>query len=52
MTVEAMQFERDVFIWSNKKYIKSPLLVKNDGPIQKHRRYNNEIHGKVSKTFF
>ncbi|KHJ83718.1 hypothetical protein OESDEN_16580, partial [Oesophagostomum dentatum] len=36
---EATQFERDIWVWSNKKYIKSPILVRNDGPIQKHRRY-------------
>ncbi|VDM80642.1 unnamed protein product, partial [Strongylus vulgaris] len=35
---EATQFERDVWVWSNKKYIKNPILVRNDGPIQKHRR--------------
>ncbi|KAF1751032.1 hypothetical protein GCK72_017584 [Caenorhabditis remanei] len=48
MTVEAMQFERDVFIWSNKKYIKSPLLVKNDGPIQKHRRWFSQFYTENS----
>ncbi|CAL2045162.1 unnamed protein product [Caenorhabditis brenneri] len=48
MTVEAMQFERDVFVWSNKKYIKSPLLVKNDGPIQKHRRWFSQFYTENS----
>ncbi|CAO4379781.1 unnamed protein product [Caenorhabditis nigoni] len=48
MTVEAMQFERDVFIWSNKKYIKSPLLVRNDGPIQKHRRWFSQFYTENS----
>ncbi|CAB3400455.1 unnamed protein product [Caenorhabditis bovis] len=48
MTVESMQFERDVYVWSNKKYIKSPLLVRNDGPIQKHRRWFNQFYTETS----
>ncbi|CAI2354454.1 unnamed protein product [Caenorhabditis sp. 36 PRJEB53466] len=48
LTVEAMQFERDVYVWSNKKYIKSPLLVKNDGPIQKHRRWFSQFYTENS----
>uniref|UniRef100_A0A1I7U978 cholesterol 7-desaturase n=1 Tax=Caenorhabditis tropicalis TaxID=1561998 RepID=A0A1I7U978_9PELO len=48
MTVEAMQFERDVFVWSNKKYLKSPLLVRNDGPIQKHRRWYSQFYTENS----
>ncbi|CAI5455943.1 unnamed protein product [Caenorhabditis angaria] len=48
MTVEALQFERDVYIWSNKKYIKNPLLVRNDGPIQKHRRWFSQFYTENS----
>jgi len=33
------QFERDVPIWSNKIFLPNPLLVKEDGPIAKYRRW-------------
>ncbi|VDM57427.1 unnamed protein product [Angiostrongylus costaricensis] len=45
---EATQFERDVFIWSNKKYIKNPIVVRNDGPIQKHRRWYSQFYSENS----
>uniref|UniRef100_A0A8R1I2S2 cholesterol 7-desaturase n=1 Tax=Caenorhabditis japonica TaxID=281687 RepID=A0A8R1I2S2_CAEJA len=48
LAVEAMQFERDVYVWSNKKYLKSPLLVRNDGPIQKHRRWFSQFYTENS----
>ncbi|PAV91236.1 hypothetical protein WR25_09195 [Diploscapter pachys] len=41
MYSETSQFERDVHIWSNKTFIKSPLLAPNDGPINKFRRFNS-----------
>uniref|UniRef100_A0AC35EYK3 Cholesterol 7-desaturase n=1 Tax=Panagrolaimus sp. PS1159 TaxID=55785 RepID=A0AC35EYK3_9BILA len=30
---EANHFERDIFIWTNKRYVKNPLYCKDDGPI-------------------
>ncbi|KJH52421.1 rieske [2Fe-2S] domain protein [Dictyocaulus viviparus] len=45
---EATQFERDIFIWSNKKFIKNPLVVRNDGPIQKHRRWYSQFYKENS----
>ncbi|CAJ0954951.1 unnamed protein product, partial [Mesorhabditis belari] len=45
---EALQFERDVYIWSNKRFLKSPLLVKNDGPVQKHRRWYSQFYTEKS----
>jgi cholesterol 7-dehydrogenase len=33
------QFERDVPIWSNKIFLPNPMLVKEDGPISKYRRW-------------
>ncbi|KAH0615631.1 hypothetical protein JD844_005092 [Phrynosoma platyrhinos] len=43
---ECVQFERDVMIWNNKKYLSKPLLVKEDGPIQRHRRWYAQFYGK------
>ncbi|XP_042334599.1 cholesterol 7-desaturase nvd-like [Sceloporus undulatus] len=43
---ESVQFERDVMIWNNKKYLSKPLLVKEDGPIQRHRRWYAQFYGK------
>uniref|UniRef100_A0A0K0G4B4 cholesterol 7-desaturase n=1 Tax=Strongyloides venezuelensis TaxID=75913 RepID=A0A0K0G4B4_STRVS len=48
MISEAFQFERDIFVWSNKKYIKNPLYVKNDGPINKHRRWFSQFYSENS----
>ncbi|KAK5966469.1 Rieske domain-containing protein [Trichostrongylus colubriformis] len=48
LTSEATQFERDIWIWSNKKYIKNPLVVRNDGPIQKHRRWFSQFYKENS----
>uniref|UniRef100_A0A0N4ZMH8 cholesterol 7-desaturase n=1 Tax=Parastrongyloides trichosuri TaxID=131310 RepID=A0A0N4ZMH8_PARTI len=48
MLSEAFQFERDIFIWSNKKYIKNPLYVKNDGPINKHRKWFQQFYSENS----
>uniref|UniRef100_A0AC35U9G0 Cholesterol 7-desaturase n=1 Tax=Rhabditophanes sp. KR3021 TaxID=114890 RepID=A0AC35U9G0_9BILA len=45
---EAYQFERDIFMWSNKKYIKNPIYVKNDGPINKHRRWFSQFYSPNS----
>jgi len=33
------QFERDVPIWNNKTFVRSPWIVKQDGPIAKYRRW-------------
>uniref|UniRef100_A0AC35U5L9 Cholesterol 7-desaturase n=1 Tax=Rhabditophanes sp. KR3021 TaxID=114890 RepID=A0AC35U5L9_9BILA len=50
LIAEANQFERDIFIWANKKYIKNPLYVKNDGPIHKHRRWFSKFYTENSPT--
>ncbi|XP_075435417.1 cholesterol 7-desaturase nvd-like isoform X2 [Ascaphus truei] len=39
LKTECIQFERDVMIWNNKKYISKPLLVTEDSAIQRHRRW-------------
>ncbi|XP_077944358.1 cholesterol 7-desaturase nvd isoform X3 [Gasterosteus aculeatus] len=46
--VVARQFERDVMIWNNKKYISKPLLVKEDSAIQKHRRWFSQFYSENS----
>ncbi|MCJ8741186.1 hypothetical protein PDJAM_G00067900 [Pangasius djambal] len=48
LRAECIQFERDVMIWNNKKYISKPLLVKEDSAIQKHRRWYSQFYSENS----
>uniref|UniRef100_A0A3Q1BRJ1 cholesterol 7-desaturase n=1 Tax=Amphiprion ocellaris TaxID=80972 RepID=A0A3Q1BRJ1_AMPOC len=48
LKVESIQFERDVMIWNNKKYVSKPLLVKEDSAIQKHRRWFSQFYSENS----
>ncbi|CAG9530031.1 unnamed protein product [Cercopithifilaria johnstoni] len=45
---EAIHFERDIYVWNHKCYVKRPLLTKNDGPISKHRRWYNQFYSDNS----
>nr|XP_060613230.1 cholesterol 7-desaturase nvd-like [Anolis sagrei ordinatus] len=45
---ERVQFERDMMIWNNKQYLSKPLLVKEDGPIQRHRRWYAQFYSEGS----
>ncbi|KAM8934360.1 cholesterol 7-desaturase nvd-like [Pelodytes ibericus] len=51
LKAECTQFERDVMIWNNKKYISKPLLVKEDCAIQKHRRWFSQFYSDNSPRF-
>ena len=31
--------KNDIFIWENKKFTKTPFLVKGDGPMNKQRKW-------------
>ncbi|XP_063792207.1 cholesterol 7-desaturase nvd-like [Pseudophryne corroboree] len=48
LRAECIQFERDVMVWNNKKYISKPLLVKEDAAIQKHRRWFSQFYSENS----
>ncbi|OCT66861.1 cholesterol 7-desaturase nvd-like [Xenopus laevis] len=48
LKAECIQFERDVMIWNNKKYISKPMLVKEDAAIQKHRRWFSQFYSDNS----
>ncbi|KAM5146238.1 cholesterol 7-desaturase nvd-like isoform 1-T1 [Mantella aurantiaca] len=48
LTAECTQFERDVMVWNNKKYISKPLLVKEDSAIAKHRRWYSQFYSENS----
>ncbi|AWP14968.1 putative cholesterol desaturase daf-36-like [Scophthalmus maximus] len=48
LKAETIQFERDVMIWNNKKYISKPLIVKEDAAIQKHRRWFSQFYSENS----
>ncbi|XP_072310932.1 cholesterol 7-desaturase nvd [Eucyclogobius newberryi] len=45
---ECIQFERDVMVWNNKRYNPSPLLVKEDSAIQRHRRWFSQFYSENS----
>ncbi|KAM6430857.1 cholesterol 7-desaturase nvd-like isoform 1-T1 [Liasis olivaceus] len=45
---EGVQFERDVMIWNNKKFLSKPLLVKEDAAILKHRRWFSQFYSENS----
>lgn len=45
---ECVQFERDVMVWNNKKYNPSPLLVKEDSAILRHRRWFSQFYSDNS----
>ncbi|XP_078405784.1 cholesterol 7-desaturase nvd isoform X1 [Cetorhinus maximus] len=51
MKAECIQFERDVMIWNNKKYISKPLLVKEDSAIARHRRWYTQFYSQNSPHF-
>lgn len=46
-----IQFERDIPIWNNKRWVRAPMAVKEDGPILKYRRWTKQFYchegGKV-----
>ncbi|XP_061837073.2 cholesterol 7-desaturase nvd [Nerophis lumbriciformis] len=48
LKAESIQFERDVMVWNNKRYIAKPLLVKEDAAIQKHRRWYAQFYSENS----
>ncbi|XP_066436107.1 cholesterol 7-desaturase nvd-like [Eleutherodactylus coqui] len=48
LRAECIQFERDVMVWNNKKYISKPLLVKEDSAIQRHRRWYSQFYSANS----
>ncbi|XP_067825558.1 cholesterol 7-desaturase nvd [Heptranchias perlo] len=51
MMAECIQFERDIMIWNNKKYISKPLLVKEDSAIARHRRWYAQFYSENSPRF-
>uniref|UniRef100_A0A3Q2QRF3 Zgc:92275 n=1 Tax=Fundulus heteroclitus TaxID=8078 RepID=A0A3Q2QRF3_FUNHE len=48
LKAESIQFERDVMIWNNKKYIPKPLLVKEDSAVRRHRRWYSQFYSENS----
>ncbi|XP_072096173.1 cholesterol 7-desaturase nvd [Mobula birostris] len=48
---ECIQFERDIMIWNNKKYVSKPLLVKEDSAIVRHRHWYAQFYMQNSPRF-
>lgn len=38
------QWQNDIFVWENKKFLKNPLLVRGDGPMNKQRRWFRQFY--------
>ncbi len=45
------QFERDVPVWNHKTYLPRPLLLKDDGPIGRYRRWFARFYSENSVRF-
>ncbi|XP_039200866.1 cholesterol 7-desaturase nvd-like isoform X6 [Crotalus tigris] len=45
---EGVQFERDMMIWNNKRFLSKPLLVKEDAAILRHRRWFSQFYSQNS----
>ena len=48
---EAIQVERDVMVWNNKKYNGNPVLCKGDSLIKKHRQWYGQFYSEHSPTY-
>lgn len=50
MVSEAIQVERDIMIWNNKKFVNKPMFVKSkeDSLIAKHRRWFSQFYSENS----
>jgi len=46
LTSLLIQFERDVPIWSNKRLLRKPMVMKEDGQVVKFRRYFQQFYCK------
>lgn len=46
----AMQVDRDLMIWNNKRYVSKPVLVKSmeDSLVQRHRRWYSQFYSEHS----
>lgn len=50
MQGEAMQVERDVMIWNNKRYNNKPVLTKDEGLILQFRRWFSQFYSENSRA--
>ncbi|XP_061165165.1 cholesterol 7-desaturase nvd-like [Saccostrea echinata] len=50
MIAEAIQVERDIMIWNNKRYERKPMFVKSkeDSMVAKHRRWYSQFYSENS----
>ncbi|XP_067132595.1 cholesterol 7-desaturase nvd-like isoform X1 [Centruroides vittatus] len=48
LLLEAKMVERDVLVWNNKKFLKAPLLVKEDKFILRFRRWYSQFYSENS----
>ncbi|KAG2393287.1 hypothetical protein C9374_006818 [Naegleria lovaniensis] len=45
------QWQNDILVWENKMYMKKPLLVKNDGPVMKLRRWYKQFYSTQELSY-
>ena len=46
---EAMQVERDIMVWNNKRFANKPVLTKQEGLILKFRRWYSQFYSPSSR---
>eukprot|EP00047_Mylnosiga_fluctuans_P007849 m.255872 g.255872 ORF g.255872 m.255872 type:complete len:449 (-) comp19733_c0_seq1:103-1449(-) len=51
MLGEAMQVERDLMVWNNKKYVGKPILISEDSLIGQHRRWYKQFYTENSPRY-
>jgi cholesterol 7-desaturase len=42
------QYENDVFVWENKAFMRTPQLVKEDGPVRRLRSWYRQFNSPRS----
>nr|AVD30015.1 Neverland [Lepeophtheirus salmonis salmonis] len=45
---ESILLERDIAVWNHKKYVKKPVLIREDALILKHRRWYSQFYSEDS----
>lgn len=50
LLAEAVQVERDIMIWNNKRFVASPKLIKEDAMIAKFRRWYSQFYSENSRA--
>lgn len=45
------QFERDMMVWNNKRYVDNPILLKEDRMIKAYRNWFAQFYSENSRSY-